>query len=74
MILEHGYIGFYELTAANSATRLGFVDLAISLTLITVWMWFDTKRHGRPIVPYIAITVLLGCPGPLIYLIRRKVE
>ena len=57
---------------ANSATRLGFIDLSISLTLITVWMWIDAKQHGRAIAPYIAITLLLGCPGPLIYLIGRK--
>lgn len=57
---------------ANSATLLSMVDLTISLTLILVWMWLDAGKRFSAIAPYAVTTVLLGCAGPLLYLIRRK--
>jgi hypothetical protein len=74
---EHGYLGFFELAAANSATRLLMLDLVIALSLITSWMWRDAERrgaNGMSIAPYALITLLFGAAGPLLYLLRRGPE
>ena len=70
-LAAHGYLGFFELAAANWATRLLFVDLSITLTLITVWMYFDARERGAGFLPYVVLTLTFGAAGPLLYLIRR---
>ena len=72
VIAEHGYLGFWRLMFANSATLLSMVNLTIALTLILVWIWLDTGKRLGTVAPYALITLLLGCPGPLLYLIRRR--
>ncbi len=58
------------LASANWATRLLFVDLTISLSLIAVWMYLDSRERGKPFLPYVLVTLFLGSAGPLLYLIR----
>ncbi len=70
-VAAHGYAGFFELAAANWATRLLFVDLSIALALITVWMYFDARERGASFLPYALLTLTFGAAGPLLYLIRR---
>ena len=70
-IMENGYAGFFELALANSATRLLSVDLCITLTLITVWMYVDARERGASFLPYVVLTLAFGAAGPLLYLIRR---
>ncbi len=72
VIAEHGYLGFYRWALLNSATTLLFLDLLISLTLITVWMSADAHERRISPLPYIAITLAIGAAGPLLYLIRRS--
>jgi hypothetical protein len=51
-----------------------FLDLAIALTLVNVWMVLDTRKRGRPfyrVLPYLAGTVIFGSPSPLLYLVLR---
>ncbi len=67
----HGYPGFFELAAANWATRLLFVDLSIALALITVWMYLDARERGASFLPCVLLTLTFGAAGPLLYLIRR---
>lgn len=66
----HGYAGFAELVTANLATIAVLVDLTIALSLIVVWMWNDARDRGISPLPYLAVTLLLGSIGPLLYLIR----
>lgn len=76
-VMEHGYLGFFERVAANSATRLVFVDLVISLSLVLVWMWRDAARRGASgmaIAPYALVTLFFGSAGPLLYLLRRRTD
>lgn len=76
-VIEHGYLGFFELVGANSATRLLMLDLVIALTLIMVWMWRDAEQRGAgglSIAPYALATLFFGSAGPLLYLLRRKSE
>ncbi len=71
-VAEVGYLGFFELAAANWATRLLFVDLTITLSLVAVWMYLDARERGKPFVPYALVTLFFGAAGPLLYLIRRR--
>ena len=64
-----GYAGFIESIGLNEATKLTFLDLAISLLLIMAWMWHDAAARRRNAVPYLIITVLFGSAGPLLYLL-----
>jgi len=71
VVYQHGYLGFFDLVNANWATRLLFLDLVISLSLITTWMVRDARERGAAFVPYLVITAFFGAAGPLLYLIRR---
>ena len=67
---QYGLGDMIALVTANAVTVLAFVDLTIALSLITVWMWNDARDRGISVLPYVAVTLLLGSIGPLIYLIR----
>ena len=71
VIYQYGYIGFLEQALANAATVAVFVDLTIALSLVLLWMWQDARERGVSVLPYIALTFVLGSVGPLLYLIRR---
>lgn len=71
-VYQYGYVGFFELVTANAATMAAFVDLAIALTLIVVWMVRDARARGISPLPYVLLTLALGSAGPLAYLIRRE--
>jgi len=70
VVYQYGYAGFVELATANLASIAVLVDLTIALSLIVVWMWNDARDRGISPLPYLAVTLLLGSIGPLIYLIR----
>ncbi len=72
VLYQHGYVGFFELAFANSATTLLFADLVIVLGLAAVWMWQDARERGVRVLPYLAIGALFGAAGPLLYLIVRE--
>ncbi|MDH3687325.1 MAG: DUF2834 domain-containing protein [Myxococcales bacterium] len=72
VIWEHGYLGFFELALANTATMLLSFDLVITLSLATVWMWNDAKERGTSAVPFALVTLTFGAAGPLLYLIFRE--
>ena len=71
-VMQHGYLGFFELAMANWATRLMFADLCIALSLIAVWLVRDARERGASFWPYLALTLCFGAAGPLLYLIRRE--
>jgi hypothetical protein len=70
---QHGYLGFFDLVLANSATQVVLFDLCIALTMVCVWMWRDARDEGLSPLPYLGLTLLLGSIGPLLYLLRRDV-
>lgn len=73
-VYQYGYLGFFQLMAANAVTMAAFADLLIALTLIVVWMLRDARARGVSAVPYVLLTLLLGSVGPLTYLIRRLAD
>jgi hypothetical protein len=70
-VYRYGLVGMFELALANAVTTTLFVDLAIALSLVMVWMWRDAREHGISPLPYVLITLASGSAGPLLYLIRR---
>ena len=72
--LEHGYLGVFEAMGANAATRLGFVDLTLSLGLVLLWMWSDARGRALPFWTYALVTLAFGVAGPLAYLIHRELQ
>src|SRR5205809_2854696 len=72
VVYEYGYVGFLRLVLANAATVAALVDLTIALSLVTLWMWQDSRERGIGFVPYVILTLTLGSIGPLCYLIRRE--
>ncbi len=71
-IYHHGYVAFVTYAFANEATELLFVDLALNLILIAIWLFLDARSHGARYLPYLALAFLFGSVGPLLYLIRRR--
>ena len=71
VLYEHSYLGFFLMAGANSATRLMMWDLVIALSLASFWMVSDARGRQRTFIPFLAITLLFGVAGPLLYLITR---
>jgi hypothetical protein len=73
-IAAFGYFGVFAAMTSNAATRLGFLDLVLSLSLVLIWMRQDAGERTLPFWPYAVITVALGVAGPLAYLISRELH
>ncbi len=70
-IYRYGYVSFLFFAAANEATQLLFVDLAISLALVAVWMVRDARSRKAAYVPFLVVGFFFGSVGPLAYLLTR---
>ena len=70
----HGYWGIFKPHFESLGGGQVLVDLVIALSLVMIWMWRDAKDKGRNIWPWIAITLLAGSFGPLLYLLTAKDE
>ena len=72
-VYRHGYVGVFEAALANAAGVAVSVDLVIALSLLAFcWLIPDARDRGLSPLPYLALTILLGSIGPLVYLIRRE--
>lgn len=70
--IQYGYLGIFREILSTWPGILLAVDLTIALTMVFVWMWNDAKRRGIAVVPYMAVGLLLGSVGPLLYLLRTS--
>jgi hypothetical protein len=68
----YGVRGIIEGVTANGVSVLLFTDLTIALGLIMLWMWQDARDRSVSPLPYVALTLLFGSVGPLLYLFRRE--
>lgn len=66
-----GLVGIFLAGTTNWGTIQIFADLVIVCVLACVWMFFDARQRDANPWPYIVVTVLAGCIGPLLYLLRR---
>ena len=69
---HHGFRGIFQTIFQSWAGVQVFVDLAIALSLVLLWMWRDAEANGRKVWPWIVITLVAGSFGPLLYLLTRK--
>lgn len=70
-LADHSYAGFFMIANANSATSLMMLDLVLALGLFAIWMVRDARRRQGSYLPFIAVTLLFGVAGPLLYLVTR---
>lgn len=52
-----------------------FGDLAVALTLVNVWIFFDLRKHQKPLwlsPLFFALTAAFGSMSPLLYLTLRE--
>ncbi|KQV80939.1 hypothetical protein ASD15_13710 [Massilia sp. Root351] len=71
-MLQHGYVGIWEVQFRTWAGMQVLADLAIALVLVLAWIWKDAKAAGRNPWPWIAATLTLGSFAPLVYLLTRR--
>lgn len=66
---EIGYLGIWQAGFANAGSTQVTLDLIIACGIAVVWMVQDAQRMGRNPWPFVAITVVGGSFGPLLYLL-----
>ena len=64
-----GLSGIYMAGLANAGSLQVLLDLVIVCFLFSCWMVIDARATGRNPWPYVAITVVAGSFGPLLYLL-----
>jgi hypothetical protein len=72
VLAQTGVAGFLQAATANLATVQISLDLVVALSLVSVWLWRDAKARGVSPYPYLALTVVLGSVGPLLYLTLKS--
>ncbi|MBM3643184.1 MAG: DUF2834 domain-containing protein [Alphaproteobacteria bacterium] len=68
---RHGYWGIIEPHFQSWGAAQVFADLVIACTLAMIWMWRDARARRRSPWPWLALTVVGGSFGPLLYLLTR---
>jgi hypothetical protein len=71
-LYHHGYVGLLEAALATPAGVQVGVDLVLALSLVSLWMWRDSRERGISFLPFALLTATLGSIGPLCYLLRRE--
>ena len=68
-IAQVGYIGIFDYHRHSPAGWQVFIDLVIALVLVLTWLIPEAKKAGRNPWPWVAITLVMGSFGPLLYLL-----
>lgn len=72
VVATDGLHGFAREALSSPSTVLMGLDLLIALGLILFWMRGDARATGTPFWPYLAVTLVLGVAGPLLYGLHRE--
>lgn len=70
-------VGYFGILAPHFQSWGGaqvFVDLTIACLLACIWMVNDARERGISAWPFIAITLVAGSFGPLLYLAMRELR
>lgn len=68
---QHGYWGLFEPHFQSLGGAQVLADLVISCSLAALWMWQDARANGRNVWPWLALTMVAGSFGPLLYLLTQ---
>lgn len=68
---QHGVCEFLHLAVATPASMTLSADLVISLSLVSAWLFSDARARNVSPWPYLALTLVLGSVGPLLYLVLK---
>lgn len=68
-VYKVGYFGIFEYHIHSPAGWQVIVDLVIACVLVLTWLIPEAKKHGKSPWPWVAITLVAGSFGPLLYLI-----
>lgn len=69
---QHGYWGLFEPHFKTFGAGQVLADLVIAVSLAMLWMWHDAKATGRNVWPWLALSLVAGSFGPLLYLLTAK--
>jgi hypothetical protein len=69
---QTGILGIIDWHVKSFGGGQVFTDLVIALTLAMTWMWHNAKATGRNAWPWLALTLVTGSFGPLLYLLTSK--
>ena len=73
-LLDVGYLGIIEPHFQSWGAGQVFADLVILAVLACIWMIADGRARGLNPWPFVAITVVAGSFGPLLYLVVRELR
>jgi len=73
-LMDVGYFGILQPHFRSWGGAQVFTDLAILCILACIWMVNDPGRRGLPVWPFLAITLVMGSFGPLLYLVVRQLR
>lgn len=71
-LLDVGLLGIIEPHFQSWGAAQVFADLVIIALLACVWMVGDARARGLPAWPFVALTLVAGSFGPLVYLLWRE--
>jgi hypothetical protein len=71
-LIDVGYFGIIEPHFKSWGAAQVFVDLMIVAVLACVWMVDDARARALSAWPFVAITLIAGSFGPLLYLLVRE--
>ncbi len=67
-----GYLGLFSQQFANSGTQQVLTDLIIAVCICMYRMWHDANATGRNVWPWLALSMVAGSFGPLLYMLTAK--
>lgn len=73
-LMDVGYLGIIEPHFQSWGAGQVFADLVILAVLLCVWMVNDARQRGGNAWPFVAITLIAGSFGPLLYLVVRELR
>ena len=73
-LVDVGYWGILKPHFQSWGAAQLFADLVIVCLLSCFWMASDARKTGIPAWPFIALTLIAGSFGPLLYLVTRELR
>lgn len=73
-LVDAGYLGIFEASLDSWATTQVLFDLVIVAVLAMMWIVNDARKRGTNPWPFVALTLVGGSFGPLLYLIVRELR